>query len=93
MRYEHVRGSVKVASVGKKFTEKKLRWYGYERWEEGNILRRMADVPVPGKRWRGRRTTRWKDLCTDMESAYRAGSGGRNGQDKVEERSPKKLFW
>ena len=45
-------------------------WYGYERWEEGNMLRRIADVSVPGKRWRGRQKTRWKDSCTDMESAY-----------------------
>ena len=50
MRYEHVRGSVKVASVGKKIRKKRLKWYGYERWEEGNMLRRMADASVPGKK-------------------------------------------
>ena len=32
------------------------------------MLRRMSDAPVPGKRWRGRRKTRWNDLCKrDME--------------------------
>ena len=69
MRKEHVRGSVKVASVGKKITEKKLKWYRYERWEEGNLLRRMTDVLVPGKRWRGRQKNRRNDSCnSDIES-------------------------
>ena len=27
--------------------------------EEGQLLRRMVDVPVAGKRWRGRQQTRW----------------------------------
>ena len=27
--------------------------------EEGQLLRRMVDVPVAGKRWRGRQKTRW----------------------------------
>ena len=27
--------------------------------EEGQLIRRMVDVPVPGKRWRGRQKTRW----------------------------------
>ena len=34
-----------------------------KRREEGHILRRMVDAPVPGKRQRGRQTTRWKDSC------------------------------
>ena len=25
------------------------------------MLRRMLDAPVPGKRWKGRQKTRWKD--------------------------------
>ena len=29
IRYEHVRGSVKVAPVTKKITEKRLKWYGH----------------------------------------------------------------
>ena len=32
-------------------------------WDEGHVLRRMLDVPVPGKRRRGRQKTRWKDSC------------------------------
>ena len=51
IRNEHVRGSVKVAPVTKKITEKRLKWYGrIKRRGEGHILKRMLDVPVPGKR-------------------------------------------
>ena len=32
---EHVRGSVKVASVANKFTENRLKWYRYICEEEG----------------------------------------------------------
>ena len=44
---------------------------------------------VSGKRLRGIQKTRWKDSCNrDMESVGVKG-GGRNGQDKVEERNRK----
>ena len=39
--------------------------------DKGHILRRMLDAlgSVPGKRWRGKQKTRWKDSCKrDMES-------------------------
>ena len=65
-----MRGSEKVAQVTKKITEKRLNWCGHvKRSDEGQVLSRMLDVPVPGKRWRGRPKTRWKDSCKrDMES-------------------------
>ena len=34
-----------------------------KRREEGHVLRRMLDAPVPGKRRRGRQKSRWKDSC------------------------------
>ena len=35
----------------------------------GQVIRRMIDAPLPGKRRRGRHKTRWKDSCKiDMES-------------------------
>ena len=41
----------------------------WTRRDEGHMLRRMLDAPVPGKRARGRHNTRWKDSCKrDMES-------------------------
>ena len=44
IRIEHVRGSVKVAPVTKKITEKMLRWYGHVK--RMDVLRRMLDAPV-----------------------------------------------
>ena len=72
IRNEHVRGSVKVAPVTKKITEKRLKWYGHvKRRDEGHVLRRTLDAPVPGKRWRGRQKIRWKDSCNkDLESVW-----------------------
>ena len=62
IRNEHVRGSVKVAPVTTKITEKRLKWYRHvKRRDEGHVIRRMLDAPVPGK-MRGRQKTRWKDL-------------------------------
>ena len=69
IRNEHVRGSVKVAPVTTKITEKRLTWYdghghvGLQRRAESQVLRRMLDARVPGKRRRGRQKTMWKDLC------------------------------
>ena len=53
----------------KKITEKRLIWYGHvNRRDEGQVLRRMSDAPVPEKR-RGSQNIRWKDYRkTDMES-------------------------
>ena len=34
-----------------------------KRREEGHVLRRMLDAPVPGKRRKGRQQTRGKDSC------------------------------
>ena len=67
-RNNHVRGSVKVAPVTKKITEKRLKWNGHvKRRDEEHVLRRMLDAP--GKRRRGRQKTRWKDSCKrDLES-------------------------
>ena len=70
IRNKHARGSVNVAPVTKKMTEKRLKWYGHvKRRDEGYMLRRMLDALLPGKRRRGRQKTRWKDSCKrDMES-------------------------
>ena len=44
--------------------------YGHDkRRDEGHVLRRMSDAPVPGKRLRGRQKTRWNGSCKrHMES-------------------------
>ena len=41
-----------------------------KRREEGHVLRRMLDAPVPGKRQRGRQTTRW--TCQEKGRRARA---------------------
>ena len=33
----------------------------FKRRDEGHVLRRLLDAPVPGHRRRGRQKTRWKD--------------------------------
>ena len=71
IRNEHVRGSVKVASVTKKITYKMLVWYRHvkRRAEWHHVPRSMSDAPVPGKRRSGRQKTWWKVSCKrDMES-------------------------
>ena len=37
-----------------------------KRREEGHVLRRKLDAPMPGKRRRGRQKTRWKDSCKEI---------------------------
>ena len=38
--------------------------------EEGHVLRRMAVVPILGKRRRGMQKTKWNDSCnSDIERA------------------------
>ena len=65
-------------------TEKRQNWYGnVKRRDEGHVLGRMLDAPVPGKRWRGRQKTRRKDSGKiDMESVSKGV--GRTGQNNVE---------
>ena len=63
----------KVEPVTKQITEKQLKWNGHV--TRRHVLSRFLDVPAPGKRWRGRQKTRWKDSCkSDTE---------KTGQDKM----------
>ena len=64
IRNEHIRGTTIVVQASKKITEKRLKWYGHvRRMKEEQIVRRMLDVDIPGKRKRGRPNVRWKDVC------------------------------
>ena len=67
---KRVRGSAYVAPLTKKITDKRLNWYGHvKRREEGQVLRGIVDVPVPGKKWRGIQKTTRKTFCkTDLKS-------------------------
>ena len=59
IRNEHVRGSVKVAPMTQKITEKRIKWCGHV--QRRDMLRRMLDAPVAGQIRRGRQKTRCKD--------------------------------
>ena len=84
IRNEYVRGSVKVAPVTKKITEKRLKWFEHvKRRDQGHILRRMLDIPVPGKRWRGRLKPGGNTGVKRYGKGWVEGEG-RTGQDRVE---------
>ena len=70
IRNEYVRGTAKIAKLGDKLWNARLRWYGHvKRREECYVRKRMMEVTVPGRRKRGRPRKRWMDLAReDMES-------------------------
>ena len=79
IRNEHVRGSVKVALVTKKITEKRLTWYAHvKKTDEGHMVRRMLDALVPGKRQRKSENQMGRFMCKrDMESVVLRPPAGR----------------
>ena len=55
IRNEYVRGTAKIANLGDKLRNARLRWYGHVKWrEEGYVGKRMMEMAVPGLRKRGR---------------------------------------
>ena len=66
---EYVRGTAKIAKLGDKLRNARLRWYGHvKRREEGYVGKTMMEMAVPGRRKRGRPRRRWMDLAReDME--------------------------
>ena len=69
IRNEYVRGTAKIAKLGDKLRNARLRWYGHvKRREEGCLGKRMMEMAVPGRRKRGRPRRIWMDLTRqDME--------------------------
>lgn len=58
----YIRGSIKVTEASKKLKENKLRWYGHiKRRDENELVRKMLDMDVQGRRRRGRPKKRWMD--------------------------------
>ena len=54
IRNEYVRGTAKIAKLGDKLQNARLRWYGHvKRREEGWVEKRMMEMAVPGRRKRG----------------------------------------
>ena len=69
IRNEYVRGTAKIAKLGDKLRNARLRWYGHvKRREEDYVGKRMMEMAVPGRGKRGRPRRRWMDLVReDME--------------------------
>ena len=78
IRNEYVRGTAKIAKLGEKLQNVRLRWYGHvKRREEDYVGKRMMEMAVPGRRKRGRPRRRWMDLVReDMERV-----GAREGDE------------
>ena len=68
IRNEYVRGTAKIAKLGDKLRNARLRWYGHGKRREGYVGKRMIEMAVPGRRKRGRPRRRWMDLVRkDLE--------------------------
>ena len=62
IRNEYVRGTAKIAKLGDKLRNPRLRWYGHVKKREENYLgKRMMKMAVPGRRKRGRPRRKWMD--------------------------------
>ena len=78
IRNEYVRGTAKIAKLGDKLRNARLRWYAHvKRREEDYVGKRMMEMGVPGRRKRGKPRRRWIDLLReDMERV-----GAREGDE------------
>ena len=55
IRNEYVRGTAKIAKLGDKLRNARLRWYGHvKRTKEDYVGKRMMEMAVPGRRKKGR---------------------------------------
>ena len=82
IRNEYVRGTTKIANLGGKLRNARLRWYGHvKRKEEDYVGKRMMETAVPGIRKREKPRRRWMDLVReDME---RVGTREGDEVDRV----------
>ena len=66
IRNVYVRRTTKVAKLGDKLRNARLRRYGHiKRREEDYVGKRMMEMAVPGRRKRGRPKRRWMDLVRE----------------------------
>ena len=79
IRNEYVRGSAKIAKLGDKLRNARLRWYGQvKRREEGYVGKTMMKMAVPGRRLR----RRWIDLAREDMERVGAKEGDEVDQEK-----------
>ena len=66
IRNKYVRGTAKIAKLGDKLRNARLRWYGHVKSrEEDYVGKRMMEMAVPGRRKIGRPRRRWMDLVRE----------------------------
>ncbi|XP_064117578.1 uncharacterized protein LOC135223000 [Macrobrachium nipponense] len=62
IRNELIKGTVKVLEVSKKAQERRIKWFGHVmRREEEHVCKKVMNMGLEGRRWRGRPKFRWKD--------------------------------
>ena len=82
IRNEYATGAAKIANLGDKLRNERLRWYGHvKRREEGYVGKRMMKMAVPGRRKRGKPRRRWMDLA--REDTKRVGAKEGDEVDRV----------
>ena len=83
IRNEYMRGTAKIAKLGDKLRNARLRWYGHvKRREEGCVGKRMMEMAVPGRRKKGRPRRRWMDLVREYIKRVGAKEGDKVDQDQ-----------
>ena len=80
IRNEYVRGTAKIAKLGDKLRNARLRWYGHVKRREDYVGKRMMEMTVPGRRKRGR-PRRWMELV--RENMERVGAREGDEVDQV----------
>ena len=80
---EYVRGTAKIAKLGDKLRNVRLRWYGHvKRREVGYVGKTIMEMAVPGRRKRGRPKRRWMDLAREDMERIAAKEGDEVDREK-----------
>ena len=80
---EYVRGTAKIAKLGDKLRNARLRWYGHvKRREVGYVGKTMMEMAVPSRRKRGKPRRRWMDLAREDTEGIGAKEEDEVDQEK-----------
>ena len=84
IKNEYVRGTAKIAELGDKLRNARLRCYGHVKRREDYVGKTMMEMAVPGRRKRGRPRRRWMDLqektWKGLELEKETKSTGKSGK-------------
>ena len=85
IKNEYVRGTVKIAKLGEKLRNARLRWYGHvKRRKENYVGKTMMEMAVPGRRKReGQEESRWiwqEKTWKELELRKETKSTGSSGK-------------